>query len=276
MRSDRSVEFLYGTRFGRLIMRIMLKTHMDRIAVGYLRSPLSKPIIKRYIEKHHIPMEEFYGMEFRSFRDFFARRRTSITFDPDPSHLISPCDSLLSIHDINKDSVFHIKGSDYSINDLIRSKQLAEEYTNGTCLMFRLCASDYHHYCHIDDGYQGKNHYIPGELHSVQPAAFKTRPVFKTNRRTWTLMATENFGPVIQVNIGAFVVGGIVNIKENARFSKGSEMGYFDLAGSTVVLLFKNGRISILDKLCEDIRKNGEARVYQGMWIANSLKPCMN
>lgn len=275
MRSDKTVELIYGTRLGRMAMHVMLKTHMDRIAVGYLRSPLSRPMIKRYVEKHGIPMDEFDGIRFGSFRDFFSRKRTSMSFDPDPSHLISPCDSFLSAYKINPDSVFHIKGSGYSIKDLIGSNQLADEYSDGTCLMFRLCASDYHHYCYIDDGYQGKNHYIPGKLHSVQPAAFEKYPVFKTNRRTWTLLATDNFGPVVQVNIGAFVVGGIVNINENTRVSKGNEMGYFDLAGSTVVLLFKNGRISLLDKLVRDIVANGETRVFQGMWIANSLKPQM-
>ena len=270
MKNDKSVEFLYKTAIGRTIMRIMLKTHMDRIAVAYLKSPFSKPMIEKYVKKHNIRMEEFKKSDFHSFRDFFARKRNSITFDRDPEHLISPCDGFLSEYEINRDSIFHIKGSYYSVKDLIKYETLADEYQNGICLIFRLCASDYHHYCHIDDGYQGKNHYIPGGLHSVQPAAFEKYPIFKTNRRTWTLMATENFGPVVQINIGAFVVGGIVNLKENSRFSKGDEMGYFDLAGSTIVLLFHNGRISLCEKLLSDLKKHKEVRVNQGMWIGVS------
>lgn len=270
MTSSKSVEFLYKTALGRGLMKVMLKTHMDRIAVAYLKSPLSKPMIARYIKKHDIFMEDFKATDFRSFRDFFARRRNDIIFDRDPKHLISPCDGFLSAYEIDQGSIFRIKGSYYSINDLIRSDTLADEYQDGTCLIFRLCASDYHHYCHIDDGYQGKNHYIPGKLHSVQPAAFETYPVFKTNRRIWTLMATENFGPVVQINIGAFVVGGIINLKENSRFTKGDEMGYFDLAGSTIVLLVQSGRISLRGDILSEIRKNGEARVKQGMWIASA------
>lgn len=274
MISDRNVKFLYRTALGRMLMRLMLKAHIDRIAVAYLKSPLSKPIIARYIKKHDIPMEEFKGSDFRSFKDFFARKKSVSTFDRNPKHLISPCDGFLSAYKIDKDSVFHIKGSYYTIRELIRSDSLTDEYQEGICLMFRLCASDYHHYCHIDDGYQGKNHYIPGRLHSVQPAAFETYPVFKTNRRIWTLMATENFGPVVQVNIGAFVVGGIINLKENSRFSKGEEMGYFDLAGSTIVLLFQSGRISLCKDIASEIKKNGEVRVKQGMWIGDSVKHC--
>ena len=270
MTSDKSVQFLYKTALGRGLMKLMLNTHADRIAVAYLKSSLSKPMINRYAKKHGINMDEFKDYDFHSFRDFFARKRSDILFDRDPKHLISPSDSFLSAYTISKDSVFHIKGSYYSIKDLIRSETLADEYQAGSCLIFRLCASDYHHYCHIDDGYQGKNHYIPGRLHSVQPAAFETYPIFKTNRRTWTLMATENFGPVVQINIGAFVVGGIINLKENSRFAKVDEMGYFDLAGSTIVLLFQSGRISLCEDIASEIKKNGEARVKQGMWIASA------
>lgn len=266
-----SVEFAYRTALGRFLLRIVLRTHMDRIAVAYLKSPLSRPLIGRYIKKHRIPMDDFEGRNFRTFRDFFARRKADIRFDMAPGHLISPCDSFLSAYRIEKDSIFNIKGTEYSIKELIGSQELAEEYSKGLCLMFRLCASDYHHYCYLDDGYQGKNHYIPGSLHSVQPAAYEKYPVFKTNRRTWTLLATENFGPVIQVNVGAFVVGGIVNLRENARFSKGSEMGYFDLCGSTIVLLFKENRISLLSEIEEKILHDREARVTQGMWIADAI-----
>ena len=45
-------------------------------------------------------------------------------------------------------------------------------------------------------------------------------------------MATENFGPVVQTEIGALIVGGIVNYRENARFCKGMEKGHFELAGA--------------------------------------------
>ncbi len=75
-------------------------------------------------------------------------------------------------------------------------------------------------------------------LHSVQPAAYETYPVFILNRRSWSLMATESFGPVIQTEIGALIVGGISNCIENSRVVRGSEKGHFELAGSTIVLLF--------------------------------------
>ena len=47
----------------------------------------------------------------------------------------------------------------------------------------------------------------------------------------------------MQCEIGALVVGGIFNEKENSRFSKGMEKGHFELAGSTIILLFEKEQI---------------------------------
>ena len=159
--------------------------------------------------------------------------------DQHPSHLISPCDGWMSAFPIEADSSFCIKGSRYRLQDLIQDQELAKQFYDGDCLIFRLCASDYHHYSYIDDGYQGENHYIPGMLHSVQPIACDAYPVYTLNRRVWTLLQTEHFGPVIQTEVGAFVVGGIVNENENNHFLRGMEKGRFELAGSTIVLMFQ-------------------------------------
>ena len=113
----------------------------------------------------------------------------------------------------------------------------------------------------------GANHFIPGELHSVQPAACERFPVYTLNRRCWTLLSTENFGPVVQTAVGAFIVGGIVNEHENARFLRGADMGRFELAGSTIVQFFERGRIRLLPEVRQYIERHGEFRVMQGMWI---------
>ncbi|MGN0334485.1 MAG: phosphatidylserine decarboxylase [Lachnospiraceae bacterium] len=263
------VSFLYGTKIGRGVLQLILKSRIDKYIVKFLWSPLSKPLISLYIKKNHIPMQDFRGQHFGTFRDFFVRKRESSEFDSDPSHLISPCDALLSAFPINEDSSFFIKGSHYQLCDLLQDHELGKKYHGGDCLIFRLCASDYHHYCYIDDGCQEKNHYIPGELHSVQPIACDTYPVYTLNRRVWTLLMTENFGPVIQIEIGALIVGGIANDCENTRFYKGMEMGHFELAGSTIVLLFEKDRIRLLPHISQHLSDGREFRVKQGMWIGS-------
>ena len=260
-----AVRFLYGTTPGRALLKLVMVSHADRLAVRFLRSPLSRPMVGWYVRRHNIPVENWRS--FRSFREFFIRRRPLGLVDTDFSHLISPCDGWLSAYPVGEDSSFFIKGSHYRLRDLIQDEKLAREFQGGDCLIFRLCPSDYHRYCYIDDGYHRKCNHIPGVLHSVQPIACETYPVYILNRRCWTLLATEHFGPVVQAEIGALVVGGIVNEREHIRFRRGMEKGHFDLAGSTIVLLFQKHRVRLLPAVKECLNRGEEYRVALGTRI---------
>lgn len=265
-----TVCFFYKTSVGRGLLKIIMKLHLDRIVVRFLWSPASKVLDERFIQRNGISVTPEEKASFRSFRDLFARTRTDIVIDSTPEHLISPCDGWLSAFPIDEQSSFAIKNSHYRIQDFLQDEALAKNYMGGTCLILRLCVSDYHHYCYIDDGYQGENHFIPGVLHSVQPIACETYPVYVLNRRSWCLLKTEHFGPVVQCEIGALVVGGIVNAKENARFVKGEEKGHFELAGSTIVLLFEKGQMHLRPELVEQLSQAEEVQVKQGAWIGTA------
>lgn len=258
-----AVHFLYATAFGRLLLKTILRTHIDRVFVWFLRSGLSRPVIGWYARKHNIPLTRKY----KTFQDFFSRTRDSFPVDEHPGHLISPCDSHLSYFPIADSSSFSIKGSRYGLSDLLGDSTLAASFSGGDCLIFRLSPSDYHHYSYIDDGFIGQNHFIPGQLHSVQPVACETFPVYTLNRRSWALLETDHFGPVVQTEVGALVVGGIVNDHENTRFCKGAEKGHFELAGSTIVLLFQKGRMELLPAIRQALENQPEYQVTQGEWI---------
>ena len=269
----KSTEFLYGTTVGRWLLSQIMKHHWDRIAVNFLCSPLSKPMVSRYVRKHHVLLTAAQKGSFRTFRDFFARTREDGFLDVTPEHLISPCDGWLSVFPIDEASLFHIKNSHYRVGDLVREEALARNYSGGTCLIFRLCPQDYHHYCYIDDGFQGTYHHIPGVLHSVQPIAYETYPVYTLNRRCWSLLTTEHFGPVVWTEVGALIVGGIHNEHENQRVTKGMEKGHFDLAGSTIVLLFEKGKVELLPELLTALSEKPEVRVRQGQKLGVPAAP---
>ena len=268
--TSKMVSFLYGTSLGRCLLKIIMKLHLDRIVTRFLWSPCSRPLIGWYIRHNNIAVTPEEQDSFRSFRDLFARTRAGIMVDITPEHLISPCDGWLSAFPIDEESCFAIKNSHYRISDFLQDAELAKNYLGGTCLIFRLCVSDYHHYCYIDDGYQGENHFIPGVLHSVQPIACETYPVFVLNKRSWCLLTTEHFGPVVQCEIGALVVGGIFNEKENVRFCKGMEKGHFELAGSTIILLFEKEQMQLRPELLEKLSQVEEVQVKQGEWLGTA------
>ncbi len=269
-KDSKAVKFLYKTKPGRCFLKIIMKLHLEYVVIKFLRSPLSKPMIGKYIKRYNISVTDEERASFRSFRDFFARSKKDIPIDQASAHLISPCDSLLSAFEIDENSTFSLKNSHYQLKDFLKDEELAKNYIGGTCLIFRLCVSDYHRYSYIDNGFQGKNNFIPGVLHSVQPIACETYPVFVLNKRSWCLMTTENFGPVVQCEIGALVVGGIVNEKENSSFVKGEEKGHFELSGSTIILLFEKDRITLLPEITTQLEKNEEVRVKLGEWIGSS------
>lgn len=278
--NDKSAEFLYGTAIGRAVLKAMLFFKLPEHLGNFLRSPKSKLYIKHFIKKNRIDMSAFKDIEFNSFNDFFTREKT-ISYDAEADHFISPADSFLSVYDISEDSAFHIKGNDYTLADFFgldnetandKLKRIIQRYSGGKCLVFRLCASDYHHYCYVDDGFQAENHFIEGTLYSVQPVALKNFKVFTRNRRAWTILETKNFGSVAQIEIGAFSVGGIINKHENYIFSKGSEKGYFDLHGSTIVLLLEKDRVEILPEIQEALKSESEYKVTIGQQIGNRFE----
>lgn len=267
---SRTIHFLYSTVPGRLFLKAIMKLHIDRYGARFLWTKYSRPLVGWYIKSNGISVSKAEIESFRSFRDMFVRTREPVPVDLTPGHLVSPCDGWLSVYRIDERSCFSIKNSYYQIKDFLQDETLAQNYNQGTCMVFRLCASDYHHYSYIDDGYQGEHHHIPGVLHSVQPIACEKYPVYVLNKRCWSLLTTEHFGPVVQCEIGALVIGGIFNEKENTRFVKGSEKGHFELAGSTIVLLFEPGQVNLNPEILEHISEEKEYRVEQGQWIATA------
>lgn len=264
-----SVHFLYATVPGRGLLKLLQCTGALRCAERFLRSRVSKPVIKGYIKRNQIDMTPYRGQGYQSFQAFFVRRRADVPVDREPDRLISPCDGLLSAYAIREDSRFQIKGSWYRVENLVGDRELAERFSGGDCLILRLCPSDYHHYCFIDDGHQGENHFVEGTLHSVQPIACERVPVYRLNRRLWTRLDTENFGTVVQIEVGALLVGGIVQERENAAMRRGEEMGHFELAGSTIVLLFRKDTIELLPQFRKVRGGRQEIRIKMGEVIGH-------
>lgn len=269
----KAMRFFYGTVAGRILMKAMLKTGAPKLMAAYMHSLFSKRMITRYVRRYDICMSEYHEQNYKNFASFFIRTKDCPVDDDDPRHLISPCDGLMSLFPIEETGSFTIKCSQYRLKDLVDDEELIKNYYGGQCLIFRLRASDYHRYAFVADGYIGKHHYIEGQLHSVQPIACEKYPVYRLNRRCWHLLETDCFGPLLQIEVGAMAVGGIVNEVENGRFSRGQEMGHFELCGSTIVILAPKDTIQLRQELIEELKTMPEIPVYRGMWIANSLLP---
>lgn len=256
-------DIFYSSVTGRMFMKIIQKSGAFKIAAAFLRSGASKYMISSFIRKNSIDMSDFKGQSYRSFAEFFSRKKKTDPCVAVDDALVSPCDSLLSVYEIDGDMQIPMKGSLYRISDLIPDDETAKIFKGGLCMIFRLEASDYHHFCACDDLKQGDVHFIPGELHSVQPIACERFPVYRLNRRWWSVLDTEHFGFAAQIEIGAMIVGGVKHIGENKRMKKGEDMGNFELAGSTIALLFTENMRKRFDFL-PHLGREDEVRVKIG------------
>ena len=252
------LKFLYGNVLGRFILKLFTMKWFTNLGALYMRSSLSKLRIKKFIKQNNINMEDYVMDNYKCFDEFFIRKikEDKRPLNLDNNLLLSPCDSKLSVYKIDDDTILNIKNSSYTIGELLNDNELAKSYKGGYCLVFRLCVDDYHRYHYIDDGINMYTKKINGIFHTVRPIAFKYKKVFSENSREYSLLKTNNFGNVIQMEVGALLVGKICNL-DKKEFKRGEEKGYFRFGGSTIVLLFEPNKIiidqDILDKTSKDI-----------------------
>jgi len=268
---NKSLNFLYNTIPGRILLRLFIKTTVSKTAGLILSSPVSCFFIKGFIKKNNINMEEYKKVKYKSFNDFFIRETAegSRPFPDKKNDLAAPGDGKLTAYPIAADSVFCVKNSRYTIEDLLQDKELADEFSDGICLIFRLTPDDYHRYVYIDDGEVLQHKKIKGVLHTVQPIAFRLFNVFCQNSREYTVIQTENFGKVVQLELGALFVGRIVN-KNSFNVKRGDEKGMFQFGGSTIIMLFQKDTIKIDDTIINNTLSNKETIVKMGNKIGES------
>ena len=246
------LRFLYGTVPGRILLKPLTAPGLSHLAGRLLDHPASRILIPGFVSRNHIRLEEYQDTSYGSFNDFFCRKiRPQLRpVDPDPAHLISPCDGLLRVYPISEDLVLPVKQSGYSISSLLRSKALARKFEGGYCLVFRLCVNHYHRYCYPDDACRSREVRIDGIYHTVRPVALESFPVFLENAREYCLLKTRSFGTVVQMEVGAMLVGRIYNPPAPSHVRRGEEKGCFQYGGSTIILLLQKDRIRISESFC--------------------------
>ena len=269
---DRFLQKLYTSFYGRVLLKILTQPWLSKAVGAFLDKQASCFLIRLFIEKNQMDMRPYVKRPYCSFNDFFTREilPTERMTDCDPTHLVSPSDGKLSIYPLDKVSEFIIKGSVYTLGRILKNPSLAKRYEGGYACVFRLCVDDYHRYSYPTDGEKSENIRIPGILHTVNPIAVESVPVYHENTREYCLLKTERFGTLIQMEVGAMMVGRIVNYHGPRRVKKGSEKGRFEFGGSTILLLVQKDKVAFREKLLENMARGIETQVEMGEWIGIS------
>lgn len=273
------LDWCYESPAGKRLTELLFKKKLCSKVYGFFcDTKSSTKKIPPFIEDFNIDMDIYSKpvSEFTTFNDFFARTvlPNARPIDYSNNILVSPVDGrVFAYENIDMENLVQVKGITYSLCELLGDQKIASEYQGGSCLIFRLCPTDYHRYHFIDSGVSGKLHRIKGNYYSVNPVAVDKIPkLFCQNKREWSLFKSDNFNDVLYVEVGATCVGSIIqSCPEGKRVTKGAEKGYFKFGGSTVILFFKKDIVKIDEDIVEQTKLGYETKVLMGEKIGTKV-----
>ena len=223
--------------------------------------------IHPFIEEFDIDMSVTQEQKFQNFNDFFTwkLKDTARLVDTSYNTVVSPADGkILAYADINN-SDFIIKGYRFDVSSFLDNPDLAQKFHDGALLIIRLAPVDYHRFHFPVSGNLSPNKKVEGDYYSVNPFALRKKAnIFCFNKREYTILSNPLFGDVIMAEVGATMVGSIVQTFKGSYVKKGEEKGYFKFGGSTVVLLFEKSKIHIDEDLLNNTAKGYETTVKMG------------
>ena len=205
-----------------------------------------------------LPLDEYGSLGAFFIRDLKAGVR------PLGSDIVSPADSTLrSQGEIRDGTIKNVKGTTYTVTELIGDAALAKKFSTGYHFNLYLSPKDYHHVHSPLEGKILEYRFIPGLLLPVNSLGMLLDPNFQAHNERVVIILETTVGLVAVVMVGALNVGKISLTFDSLVTNltpwrdtfpyrkvlttplpceKGARLGTFHL-GSSVVLLFesKNG-----------------------------------
>ena len=272
---DRLLEFLYGHRLTRILLRPLVSPVVSRLGGAFLDSGISRIFVDSFVKKNGIDLSLYEKQTFSSYNEFFTRkiRPERRPADPDRQVLISPGDGKVSVYPIRKNGRFLIKHTRYTAEQLLGDRMLAKRYQGGWIYVIRLTVDDYHRYCYPADGVKSEQRILPGVLHTVNPVANDCYPIYKMNSREYCLLKTKQFGTLVLMEVGALMVGRICNNDPGKqKVTRGAEKGRFEFGGSTIIVMTQPGVVEPDQTLLVHSAEQMETLVKQGESLGRSKK----
>ncbi len=276
---DAYLKWTYSSPIGMTFLDLLIKKKIFSKLYGYFSdSSASKKKIASFIKDFNIDMSHCENniSDFKCFNDFFTRKLvpSARPIDITNESLVSPGDGrIFAYENIDLNNIMQIKGYSYTLSDLIHNSKISKSFLGGTCIILRLCPTDYHRFHFVDNGTCTPSTEIKGDYYSVNPVALKKIPdIFFKNKREWCTFHSENFGDILHVEVGATCVGSIFQTyTPNKHVKKGTEKGYFKFGGSTTILFFQKGKIVIDKDILKQTNSGYESKVLMGEKIGKKF-----
>ena len=267
-------------------MRLLPKNALSRLVGSLAGMRLGGPgrvLMQTFARRFGVDLSECEPLSrFETFTEFFARPLLPglRPVAPGSEVVVSPVDAAVSEAGVAwAGRLIQAKGIDYTVAALLGDVGLARRFTGGAYATLYLSPKDYHRIHFPLPGSVVGWRYLPGKLWPVNAASVAVVPgLFAVNERLVTLLESP-LGLVAIVAVGATVVGRVRasyregvpttnrrgaapeshDLADPIAVEKGQELGAFEM-GSTVILLFEEGRAELSPSLAPGVRvRVGEA-----------------
>ncbi len=239
-----------------------------RVRAAWFKNALMRAFIRGF----RVDMADAVESDVNAYEHFNAFFTRSLHPESRPlpgtaADLACPVDGTVSMTGQAVDGeLIQAKDRRFRLDDLLGDRAMSEELSGGVFATLYLAPYDYHRIHMPADGRLTRMHFIPGRLFSVNAATVRSVPrLFARNERVVCRFETPQ-GPMAMVLVGALNVGSIETVwagevapsKPRERrtvaydpginLARGEEMGRFNM-GSTVIVVFPAGRVSLADGL---------------------------
>ncbi|KAL4966009.1 putative phosphatidylserine decarboxylase Psd2 [Aspergillus stella-maris] len=243
--------------------------------------PASAGQIRDFINFHQLDMSEVLLPleQFKNFNEFFYRAlkpdARPCSAPNEPGIVVSPADCRSVVFDqLTEATGIWVKGREFSIKRLLGDAypEDAARYQNGALGIFRLAPQDYHRFHIPVDGVLGTPKTIEGEYYTVNPMAIRSAlDVYGENVRILVPIDSVKHGRVMVICVGAMMVGSTVITRQaGEKVSRAEELGYFKFGGSTILVLFEDGKMNFDSDLVDNSKGALETLVRVGMSVGHS------
>ena len=256
----------------------LIKSHplYDKLYAIYENSRLSQREIEPFICKHHIEMDDFEPVQYRSFAEFFDRR-----FRPGVRQFPSAVNEMGAFAEaryfgwkqVDAHQQFPVKGHALNAQQILGSAETAHPFSRGPVLLVRLSPVDYHRMHYPDDGQTLDHRRLGARLWTVNWHALQNKQsILFENERHVSILATRNFGRLAFVEVGALSVGRIAQIHPTEfPFRRGEEKSVFRFGGSAIVVFGEPDKWCPTNDILEHTHENIETLVRLGECVAHSV-----
>jgi phosphatidylserine decarboxylase len=219
--------------------------HFIKARGDFMDSYASTVVIDVWKASPIINMSQYVDKNYTSFNDFFTRDfkpgMRPICSSATAEVLTSPVDgSFTQMTDtVDGDTKVLVKGETLSITKILGNNPFASQFSNGSMAHLDLAGTDYHHFHAPVDCIVESIEQVPGLAYGqLSLAAF-----YEASIRTVIILKSPTMGYIAMVPVGICDISSIqLQIEEKQVLSRGEKIGNFAYGGSTIVLLFEQGK----------------------------------